>query len=291
MDLLPLRNPVVVWWLAMSLCSAVNVGVWLALAWSARREFTGDGEDDRLHLRMVALAGVYTLICAFRSLVPRADVQRLTLFDGWLATVLVGRTVATIAELAFVAQWALALDRTAKLAGVRAARAIAAAALVAISVAECFSWYAVVTTNYFGHVVEESLWAAVGLGAVVASALLYPRFRGTIQRVLAACIASALGYVAFMVLHDVPMYLGRWHADLLAGRSYLTLWEGLRDIATRRVVTWEIGAWREEIPWMSFYFTVAVWFSLALCTVSLRPASVAPFLRARAGSKPEQPAR
>ncbi len=281
MDRLQLRNPVFVWWLALSLCSAVNCGVWLALRRSARRECPGDGEDDRLHLTMVALSGVYTLICAFRSVVPRADVQRLTLFDSWLATVLVGRAVATIAELAFVAQWALALEQTARLAKVEAARAIAGAALVAIGVAECFSWYAVLTTNYFGHVVEESLWAAVGLAAAVASALLYPRFRGTFQRVLAVCIASALGYVAFMVLHDVPMYVGRWQADALAGRSYLTLWEGLRDVAARRVVTWDLAAWREEIPWMSFYFTVAVWFSLALCTVSLRPSAVAPFLLGR----------
>ncbi len=212
----------------MSLCSAVNLGVWFALARrsarrSARRE-TGEGEDDRLHLRLGALASVFTLICAFRSVVPRADVQRLTLFDSSLATVLVGRTVATIAELAFVAQWALALERTAQLAGVEAARAIAAAALVAISVAECFSWYAVLTTNYFGHVVEESLWTAVGLGAAVASAMLYPRFRGTFQRVLAACIASALGCVAFMVLHDVPMYVGRWQADVLGFRCVRRRW-------------------------------------------------------------------
>jgi hypothetical protein len=288
MDLLQLRNPVVLWWLALTFCSVVHLAIWVGLRREAHGELTGHAEDDRLHLRMIALAGVYTLICGFRSVVPRADVQRLTLFDNWLASVLVGRTVATIAELAFVAQWALALERTAKLAGVQAARVIAVAALVAISVAECFSWYAVLSTNYFGHVVEESLWASVGLGAAVASALLYPRFRGNFQRVLGACIASALGYVAFMVLHDVPMYLGRWRADSLAGRSYLTIWEGLRDVTTRRWVTWDLDVWREEIPWMSFYFTVAVWFSLALCRVSLRPSSVAPFLRTKEQGPPEE---
>jgi hypothetical protein len=129
--------------------------------------------------------------------------------------------------------------------------------------------------------VEESIWATVGLAAVIASALLVPRYRGQFQRVLLACVASALGYFAFMVLHDVPMYAARFQADQLAQRRYLPLWEGLRDVATRRVVTWDIAVWREEIPWMTFYFTVAVWFSLALCTVSFRSAAVEPFLRRR----------
>jgi hypothetical protein len=30
-------------------------------------------------------------------------------------------------------------------------------------------------------------------------------------------------------------------------------------------VTHDIGEWREEIPWMSLYFSAAVWASLALC--------------------------
>jgi hypothetical protein len=30
-------------------------------------------------------------------------------------------------------------------------------------------------------------------------------------------------------------------------------------------VTHDIAEWREEIPWMSLYFSAAVWASLALC--------------------------
>jgi hypothetical protein len=32
-------------------------------------------------------------------------------------------------------------------------------------------------------------------------------------------------------------------------------------------VTHDISEWREEIPWMSLYFSAAVWSSLALCVV------------------------
>jgi hypothetical protein len=41
--------------------------------------------------------------------------------------------------------------------------------------------------------------------------------------------------------------------------------EGLRDVNTRWVVTHDLSEWKEEIAWMSLYFSLAVWASLALC--------------------------
>ena len=48
------------------------------------------------------------------------------------------------------------------------------------------------------------------------------------------------------------------------GRPYLTLSQGVRDAASRWVVTHDWGEWRDEIPWMSLYFSVGVWISIAL---------------------------
>jgi hypothetical protein len=31
------------------------------------------------------------------------------------------------------------------------------------------------------------------------------------------------------------------------------------------VVTYDLAEWKDEIPWMSLYFSAAVWASLALC--------------------------
>jgi hypothetical protein len=41
--------------------------------------------------------------------------------------------------------------------------------------------------------------------------------------------------------------------------------EGLRDVSTRWVVTHDLAEWKDEIAWMSLYFSAAVWASLALC--------------------------
>jgi hypothetical protein len=41
--------------------------------------------------------------------------------------------------------------------------------------------------------------------------------------------------------------------------------EGLRDVSTRWVVTHDLAEWKEEMLWMSLYFSAGVWASLALC--------------------------
>ena len=61
------------------------------------------------------------------------------------------------------------------------------------------------------------------------------------------------------------MYLSRWRADLAGGGKLLGLFEGLRDVSTRWVVTHDVAHWKGEIAWMSLYFSAAVWASLALC--------------------------
>ena len=57
-----------------------------------------------------------------------------------------------------------------------------------------------------------------------------------------------------------------------------TVSEGIADLNTRWVITREISDWKSEIPWMSLYFSVAVWVSLALCFVPLTKKGMAPHL-------------
>jgi hypothetical protein len=130
--------------------------------------------------------------------------------------------------------------------------------------AECCSWYAVITTNYLGNVLENSLWTVTFLLIGVALMRLVPKFHGIVRLALAAIVAGIASYCMFMVTVDVPMYFVRWHAQEASGRNFLDLVSGLHDIATRWIVTYDIARWRHEIPWMSLYFSVAVWMSLAL---------------------------
>jgi hypothetical protein len=260
-------NPVAIWWVFLLAVSAVNVAALLRLRerFCASRGDKPAAKSAAIWLEpLFLLCAVYVLGCAFRSILPRADVQRICLFDTWLSSVMVGRSVATVAELCFAAQWAIVLYALGKVANSDTAKNIAKTIVPTIVIAEICSWYAVITTNFLGNVLENSLWTISFLLIGIALSRLVPRFRGSAQFAIAAAAAGIAAYVVFMATVDVPMYFGRWQADLATGKDYLGLFAGLHDVATRWVVTHDIAPWRDEIAWMSLYFSTAVWGSLAL---------------------------
>jgi hypothetical protein len=92
-----------------------------------------------------------------------------------------------------------------------------------------------------------------------------PVFDGPVRIVLAIAVIGIAGYLAFLMTIDVPMYLRRWRARLGDRSTFLRPLAGLHDVSTRWVVTHDLAEWKDEMPWMSLYFSVAVWASLALC--------------------------
>ena len=87
-------NPVSWWWAMLTLISGVNIAAWILMY----RELHDAGSSGRIPGMqiMLLLSAAYVFGCAFRSLLPRADVQRICLFDTWLSSVAVGRSVATV---------------------------------------------------------------------------------------------------------------------------------------------------------------------------------------------------
>ena len=269
MNWLTWSNPVAIWWMFLLAVSAVNVALLLGLRALYRRFFA----ERRMSLvaaePLLFLSAVYVFVCAFRSVLPRADVQRICLFDTPLSSVLVGRSVATIAELCFIIQWAIVLRELAKSVSSDTARNVSRTIVPLIVLAECCSWYAVITTNFLGNVLENSLWTASFLLIAVALVRLLPHFCGIAQWAIAATALGAAGYLMFMVTVDVPMYFVRWQAQIASGYHFLGLAAGLHDLATRWIVNHDIARWRHEIPWMTLYFSLAVWASLALGSFGL----------------------
>lgn len=253
------------WWVALCVVSAFNVCAWAASARALALGSTAAARDVyALRRWQLLLSAVFVLVCAFRSVLPRADVQRICLHDTWLASVMVGRSVATLAELSFVAQWALLLHEAGRAAGVRLAVVISWFLVPLIAVAETASWSAVLTTCYLGNVVEESIWTLTATLLTVGIATSLARFRGPTRHMLVAALVCGCVYVAFMCTVDVPMYWTRWRADAASGRAYMSFSQGVFDLSHRWVVTGEWEQWREEMPWMSLYFSAAVWISISL---------------------------
>lgn len=274
-----------VWWLCLCACSALNLVAWFAAARLLHRRIGLLPAQARVLRRwQLLLSAGYVLGCAYRSVCPVFDVPRLCLFDTGLASVAVGRTVATIAELCFVAQWALMLHEVAQAVGSRAATRIAAWLVPMIAVAETFSWYSVLTTSNIGHVVEESLWAAAAALVLWSMRHIWPRCSGRQRWLLGLWSLAGVAYVAYMVGVDVPMYWQRWVADEANGRAYLGLAQGLADVSGRWVVSHRWADWQGEVIWMSLYFSVAVWLSIGLVHAPARwiaPPSTTPGHRAQ----------
>jgi hypothetical protein len=258
-------NPVAWWWGFLTFVSSANIALWFLLYRHFHDQLTGSLSRASGIGLMLLLCAAYVFGCAFRSFLPRADVQRICLFDTWLSSVLVGRTVATVAEICFAAQWAIMLWQLGEMTGAQTTVNAAWAIFVLIVVAECFSWYAVLTTHYLGNAIENSLWAVAFFVVGLGLCRLLPEFNGPVRVALVVAIIGIAGYLAFLMTIDVPMYLRRWRAELADGGRLLRPLEGLYDVSTRWVVTRDIAHWREEIAWMSLYFSLAVWSSLALC--------------------------
>jgi hypothetical protein len=256
---------VMAWWMILSAISILNVAAWLLLA-AGRGRRGGTAYQQRYSTRgwQSLYAALFVAGCAFRSFLPRVEALRFCLYDSWLSSATIGRSVATVAELAFVAQWTLVLKEWCRIAGTPLGARVARLLLPMIAVAELCSWYTTLTTNFLGSVFEESLWAAAAAAVTAIVAVLWLRTGDTRQRYLGTILVLNAAYVLFMCTVDVPMYVRRWKADEAAGRRYLSLSQGWRDAASRRIVTRRWDDWREEVPWMSLYFSGGVWLSLGL---------------------------
>jgi hypothetical protein len=263
-----LSSGVVAWWTGLCGLSVCNICAWhLSATAVRRRKGVVEPAVYVFQRQQLLLSAVYVFGCVFRSIFPRADVQRIGLYDSWLSSVMVGRSVAMVAEICFMAQWAVLLNTIAKQANSRLGVLVSWVLVPLIVLAEMCSWTAVVTTSYLGNVAEESLWVISVLLLIVSSLKLWPRGRCAYRCFLTAALAAGIAYVLFMCTVDIPMYVSRWLADQASGRSYLSIAQGLSDAWSRRSITFAWEEWHTEIPWMTLYFSAAVWCSIALAHV------------------------
>ena len=81
------------WWSFLFLVSAGNLVLWVVIA----REV--HGLSDSYVAQQLLLSGIFAAACAFRSILPRVDLERQCLWNSPLSSIFVGRSVATVAEL------------------------------------------------------------------------------------------------------------------------------------------------------------------------------------------------
>lgn len=256
---------VYLWWGFMSFIAVLNM-VLLYFTYRIYDKRKTDYSPTTLWVRKrhLVLAAVYVFGCAFRSFFPRGDVRRIVLVDHWMSAVAIGRSVATIAELSFAAQWALMLYEVGRANGNKTILTLSKLIVPMLVVAECFSWYACTTGNFLGSIVEESLWALSATVLVTGYWLARPFYSGIQRRFINFVLVGGVAYVLYMVTVDVPSYIQKFIANQAAGKVYNTVIQGLIETATVWHQTHAYADWQYEMVWMTLYFSTAVWASMII---------------------------
>jgi hypothetical protein len=250
----PLHPKLKLWLWSLAALAALNLGLWIWLASTPSLDSPYAGTQ-------LLLSGIYVGVCGFRSLFPRVDLERVCLWDTWLSAVFLGRTLATIAEVCFALQCALFLQRLADITGMPLLDVAAQVLVPLVIVAEVACWYSVLSLNHIGHAIEETLWALLMLILSAGCGAAAIATQGPLRWMLAAgSVIYAVGGTLTLAF-DVRMYLRRWR-EWTADR--LDLATGLRDSHVRRKPTFAWDVWREEVPWMTLYFSFGAWTSLAM---------------------------
>ena len=243
------------WWTLLKCIAAFNVVAWVATA------LTVDSTTIPVQAHL-GLSAIYVAACAFRSIRPRVDLERTALVDHWSSSMVLGRSAATVAEVSFATQIALFIHQAAVSSGSPMFELwIPVAIVCALALAQVFCWWSVVTLSHLGHAIEESLWGLTFAAVTVALWVMLPGLSGSLWWASAIAIPSCIGYVLFMFIVDVPMYVRRWRAG---EGPRLGLVDGFRDARDRRECTWSWTVWKPEVAWMTGYFSMAVWASIGL---------------------------
>jgi hypothetical protein len=277
-----LANPVALWWIFLVVASLVNIIAWswTRFYFSKNHSFKTFRFNKLLPENLIWFSGIYVFGCAYRSIFTKADVQKICLYDTWFSSVFLGRSVATIAELAFVIQWAIVIRFLGKHTKDDFIKTISYLIVPLIFIAECFSWYAVITTHYLGNTIEESLWTLTYLLIMIALVKLWPKFKGAFQYALGISIFCNFTYILFMIFVDVHMYFTRWQTDIISNKKLFGFIDGIVALNTQWIVTHDINQWRTEIPWMSLYFSLAVLVSIGICYIPLTSTGLKKHLKA-----------
>lgn len=225
---------------------------------------------------------MYVIACGVRSIWPRHDGDRACFYDHPISPPFYGRTLAFFAELSFCLLICMTFARIAGYSPT--ARSLASVLFAANVVAQNCCNFSVATQNQWGHVIEESIWLVSGVVVTAYCGVLYNAKKVADKKETAnssqamSFLRGALlfgpCYVAFMATVDVPMYYNRMLQQTAEGRTFLPFIEGVIDSARCHIVTCKDEYWRVEMPWLTGYFTLAVWATLWIANADIPIGSI-----------------
>ena len=183
------------------------------------------------------LAGLYIFVNAYRSTFPVIHLKNTCLIA--YSSPFVERSLSTIAELAFIiqlTQW-FQLETNYK-----------KYIIINICMAELSCWLGIITGHQYWHVFEESIWCYCAIFL-----LIQIRYNRTelikFKKILTTNILYC--YISYMIIYDIPLYIMKQNIE----KKQILLCE---NIST------DFTLWKPSLIWMTGYFTMGSWVSLAI---------------------------
>ena len=201
---------------------------------------------------------LYTSVCAFRTFLPRQDVSKTCLFDTYLSSIFIGRSLATIAEIAFIKQLYNFSNSVLNLK-------LSYNIVYAIYLAEVFSWLGTLTENQIFNTSEEITWT-ITISYTLYKNLLTAMFSSKdymshrVLRLYYISIIFQMFYIAGMLTYDIPNYITNWENS----NTTYTIKEGFYRSLECQSISRDYQDWKIHIGWMTPYFTIAVWYSILM---------------------------
>lgn len=251
------------WWRALSVLGAINICLWLAI-W-----YFGPASTGPYYAIQVVLSGIYVFVCAYRSVFPRVDLERLVVVDSRLSSIFLGRSAATVAEICFGIQLGLLVHQLGGYAGLPWVQQAAWVITTCTVVAQVFCWHSVLTLNHITQAVESFLWAAAFSWLAALLAIIAMDTSGIIHAFAIAGVVGSGAFVTYCLLVDIPLYLRRFRRGRATGQRYLSLGQGARDAWHRREKSHNWDHWRDDALWLTPYFSVGAWFSMGIVLLPL----------------------
>ena len=259
---LPLDFGALRWWRALCVLGSLNICLWIAIWYFSP-------SSNPYCAMQLALSGVYVFVCAYRSIFPRVDLERLVLVDSSLSSIFLGRCAATVAEICFGLQLGLLIHQLGGHAGLPWVQHTAWVITFCTIVAQVFCWHSILTLNHITQAVESFLWAAgfswmAGLLTIIAMDT-----SGLIRMLAIAGTIGSVAFVAYAIMVDIPLYLRRFHSRRALGQQYLSVAQGARDAWGRREMSRNWESWKDDALWLTPYFSVGAWISMGLVFLPL----------------------
>ena len=253
-------NTTYLWWKFLCVTAVINILVWLTAIWM-------HSDIQSFSYSQPILSGIYVLVCASRSFYPRIDLERYCLIDTPVSSVVLGRSLATIAETCFSIQVTLLIHDLGVLLGSPTVMFIAYTIVPIIVLAQICCWYAALTLNHFWHGMEELAWVVMIFLAGGCFLAGFISLDGVYQVLMGIGLLGCMGSAYIMLFIDIPMYLSGKNDGSRLGIKYLSIPEGINDALNRCVQTSDLEIRKKEALWITPYFTIGVWLSIGMALI------------------------